>query len=414
MEFNRVVDKSSECQIYTCDNCGEIIYSKEKDILCKCGNKIEKTKCIHHCATCKTKERTPQIIKECHSCVDYLPCKKQVFNKNLCMLCKNCVTKCNKYENTWEFMEKYPLCGFIGNATCKICDFNSEKYCSYCNHICTSCAVMCSKISCPPCKLFGKCDKSDNDYDIIINSSKKQKGIMNVVRCGYEHTNQNTDLILKSDESCGLELVTPPMELSNIDKIETFLEKIKIRGLHIDRACGLHVHFSRDNFTLFETAKVIGYYYLIQNILFKMMPETRKSNQYCSKINVDKMKNLFCANIKSNDKLTSNNILSFIHDISCSHYTFMNLSQHHATFELRIHEGTMQFEKIKQWVIFNYFLINAFRNISNDEFGKNMDTSSMKLKDLINIIEQAPVIKNIKKKDIIKYIYKRIIENGSV
>lgn len=97
----------------------------------------------------------------------------------------------------------------------------------------------------------------------------------------------------------------------------------------VNKSCGMHVHFDMRSEPNFKQA--FARLASCQDILFKMVPESRRDNQYCRRLptpNYDKARR------------------------DCSRYHVVNPQSYgkYKTLEVRLHGGTLSFEKIIRWV----------------------------------------------------------------
>lgn len=113
-------------------------------------------------------------------------------------------------------------------------------------------------------------------------------------------------------------------DFSNLEQLCKFLKQ---KGAKINKSCGLHVHLDmrsteKEQDLLNLKARRIGN---ALNILAKMVPSSRRENQYCR---------LAVSRIDSGERYYAVNKTSYTK---------------HKTLEIRLHSGTTNYEKIKNW-----------------------------------------------------------------
>ena len=107
-------------------------------------------------------------------------------------------------------------------------------------------------------------------------------------------------------------------------------------GARVNKSCGLHVHLdARHRIAPQMLERLIK----AQNLLFKIVPESRRVNTFCKKT-------------ATRTRLTSN--VNRYHAVNGP-----NAYQKFRTIEVRLHSGTIDFEKINNWIRLLHTIINA-------------------------------------------------------
>lgn len=121
--------------------------------------------------------------------------------------------------------------------------------------------------------------------------------------------------------------------------IRRVCESILFLGGKVNKTCGLHVHFDMrqvnwDQMSVFAERLIFA-----QDLLYAVNPASRKSSRYCFK-----PQNLEDAN---------------------THYSGINTSAYrsHNTLEVRIHSGTLNPNKIINWIKLNLIIMNSRINL---------------------------------------------------
>jgi hypothetical protein len=125
------------------------------------------------------------------------------------------------------------------------------------------------------------------------------------------------------------------------------VQRSRIVGNRVNKKCGLHLHmqiaklkelsgasggyFSNERYAVAD--RLMQFVTNVQEFMFDIVPSSRKRNNYCS-------------TVRNRDYLFS-------------HHSWITMSSHLPTLEIRIHSGTMNPWKIKGW-------INAWKQVRPD------------------------------------------------
>lgn len=133
----------------------------------------------------------------------------------------------------------------------------------------------------------------------------------------------------------------------NIEQKVTELCRIaNAHGSDVNKSCGFHVHTSHKRFLHRPTLnKLVHVWAAIEDVLFLTQPQSRFNNRYCYRLlkpfisgdfdNLPKEKRELVRKMNGIDRYTSLNLSA--------------LGKHH-TVEVRLHSGTLDKEKIINWV----------------------------------------------------------------
>jgi hypothetical protein len=127
-----------------------------------------------------------------------------------------------------------------------------------------------------------------------------------------------------------------------------------VRNKKVSTKAGFHLHIGSENFGIRNITKIWMLYRIIEKYIFLILPESRRENNYCkkSKMDIDAI-----SGIKSESEFST---LWNSHDNeNGSRYFGLNLTalETHSTIELRYHSGTVNFDKVINWIKFNFALI---------------------------------------------------------
>lgn len=148
---------------------------------------------------------------------------------------------------------------------------------------------------------------------------------------------------VSGSEGRGQELST---HAYNGDKLFEVIDAIgeKLKGCKVNKTCGFHVHINMKNLEPNRRMNVYRAFRAFEHIFFGIVAPSRTANNYCRRIG---------------------------NEIEPSHdrYRTLNLEafHEHGTFEYRIHQGTVNPIRIKNWIRLLLDFTKTFKNIEMDE-----------------------------------------------
>jgi hypothetical protein len=118
----------------------------------------------------------------------------------------------------------------------------------------------------------------------------------------------------------------------------------------VNKTCGLHIHFDAANMNLQCWKNLILNYANLEGVIDSMMPPSRRANTYCQ-------------TMKINDLATKINAAQTIEataDVFTNRYRKINTQAffRQKTVEFRQHSGTIESEKIINWILFLHNLVS--------------------------------------------------------
>ncbi len=174
----------------------------------------------------------------------------------------------------------------------------------------------------------------------------------------------------------GQEFVSKPANgdrlFNMIDKICKVLNK---KEYTIDKTCGLHIHIETPQ-ELELIKKLYLFYTKYEDLFFKMLPSSRQKLEYCEKIKkTDKF------SLKDVKDITSlNEFKKKYYETNYykdrmggkyykKRYCWVNFHSlfYRGTLEVRSHSGTINSDKIKNWITINLSVMDFINNKSVDE-----------------------------------------------
>jgi hypothetical protein len=207
----------------------------------------------------------------------------------------------------------------------------------------------------------------------------------------------------------------------------------------VNKSCGLHIHVGSVDFS--DEFLVLSYKlgFKLQNEIYKMLPKSRLKNEYCKllpDLNLNYPKNLTSEEYKLETNLLFKKLFSYYcdgqepssmynrktshprgnnmgYDRSSLRYSWLNLAPclfnlrnvkddngniQSYTIEFRNHSGTLNFFKIKNWILICFAFVNY---IENNKF-KIINDDKITIEDLINSCYKGKFAEKL-----IEYYYKR-------
>jgi hypothetical protein len=197
--------------------------------------------------------------------------------------------------------------------------------------------------------------------------------IANGIACVYEDYNHTTRTYWKltTDSSCGWELVSPPLSgvagLEEVAKVCNVLEKTL--HINVDKSCGLHVHVDASELTMEDIKNVVLRYAKNEKIIDYFMPKSRREDN-----------NDFCLSLEdaltNTEFLKSKTIQSLSRNMDNGRYSKINLESYlrYGTIEFRQHNGTVNDEKICNWIKFCVQFVEATKVLTTQVSENNIQT----------------------------------------
>lgn len=170
---------------------------------------------------------------------------------------------------------------------------------------------------------------------------------------GYNHVTRRhwklvTDGSLNGENT--FELVSPVLEgeagLNELNKVSEVLVGLRVK---INKTCGMHVHFDASDLTTEAVKNLMLNYGDLEGVINSFLPESRRNNSYCLSLKTETMK----------AKINAATSIRKLAESVNSRYYRINLQAYlrHGTVEFRQHSGTIEFRKMKNWIVFLHNLV---------------------------------------------------------
>lgn len=154
------------------------------------------------------------------------------------------------------------------------------------------------------------------------------------------------------------ELVSPILEGENgLEQVKTVCRVLKKCNAYINKSCGMHVHFDAQNFDLNQWKNIYKNYAGFENQIDELMPASRRANNayYCKSLKINNLETKIdnARNLSEIERVFQNNRYFKINPKSYAR---------HNTIEFRQHSGTVEFEKVSNWILFLHNLVDYSKN----------------------------------------------------
>lgn len=154
----------------------------------------------------------------------------------------------------------------------------------------------------------------------------------------FSNNQYQTNAWCLRQEHCGYELVTPPLTYTDMDSIRKIVtaigsnDTVRIRP----REMGMHVHITRtraQNPTM-RMAGAVLLWYAFEPLILRLVHELRQDNHWCRALS---------------DFVEFAPELDVVTAVEQQRAAF-SISQRHETYEVRLHQSTINYQDIRAWV----------------------------------------------------------------
>ena len=185
---------------------------------------------------------------------------------------------------------------------------------------------------------------------------------------GYTHGYQHTWKIV-TDASLGtngLEIVSPPLKgEEGLEEVAKVMRIAVACGATVDQTCGFHIHHGCGEYTPEQAAGVLLWYAKYEPVIDSLVaPSRRQGNIYCASLRKSTnliegiqwvldgaRQNRTMANLSAWFAETRNTFYGRYHKVNLASW------QNYGTIEFRQHQGTLNGEKAKAWIIFTQRIV---------------------------------------------------------
>lgn len=162
-------------------------------------------------------------------------------------------------------------------------------------------------------------------------------------RDGHSYFKFTTDGSVRGDNP--IECVSPVMRgTKGKSTLKCALDTLNRAGAKVNRSCGLHVHIGAQNLTQKQCANVFNNYFYLESLIDSFMAPSRRRDS-----------NVYCRSLADHSGLTRCESMDDVRTVlNNDRYHKVNPMAYgrHRTIEFRQHQGSTDYKKIINWVMF--------------------------------------------------------------
>lgn len=186
------------------------------------------------------------------------------------------------------------------------------------------------------------------EFEVIARGSTRSAITSALSRAGLNDWRVVGDCSLSSG---GLEIVSPVLRGdAGMRAVETACRVLRDAGCTVDSSCGTHVHHGAGDLDIAAFHRIARSWANNQHVIDGCVAESRRGSARATYT-------------RSFDDACATQIESAIttRDIWISRYHALNFAAYssHGTIEIRQHAGTIDYDKIRAWILFGRAIINA-------------------------------------------------------
>ncbi|MBD5242069.1 MAG: hypothetical protein HDS59_08335 [Barnesiella sp.] len=172
---------------------------------------------------------------------------------------------------------------------------------------------------------------------------------MNYEYEGYNHRDGHSYFKFTTDGSVTgsnpIECVSPVLRGSHgKSSLKCAIDTLNRAGATVNRSCGLHVHIGAQNLTQQQCANVFNNYFYLESLIDSFMAPSRRRDN-----------NPYCRSLADHSALTGCESMADVKtvlDYDRYHKVNPMAYDRHRTIEFRQHQGSTDYKKILNWVMF--------------------------------------------------------------
>jgi len=231
-------------------------------------------------------------------------------------------------------------------------------------------------------RTFGIELEAYNVSRLTLVSSLQQAGI-DAVCASYSGRNYSVWQIKTDSSICGqngFEVVSPILSHNDVPQIETVVRIINELGGKVNASCGMHIHWGVSDWSVKKFKNFTKRYVKFETAIDSIVPKSRRGsqNRYCKTIIRDDYGRNLVSNInhtfKKIDKCKSLRQIS--QEVTHGKFSKLNTDVffRSGTIEIRHHSGTLDIDKILNWISLTGGMVN---DSDNNKSVKNFSTDIM-------------------------------------
>lgn len=166
---------------------------------------------------------------------------------------------------------------------------------------------------------------------------------------GYNHNDGHSYFKFVTDASVrgenAIECVSPVMRGANgKSTLKCALDTLNRAGASVNKSCGLHVHIGAAQLSQQQCANVFNNYFYLETLIDSFMAPSRRRDA-----------NMYCRSLSDHSALTACTSMDEVQAVlNRDRYHKVNPMAYnrHRTIEFRQHQGSTDYKKILNWVMF--------------------------------------------------------------
>lgn len=196
---------------------------------------------------------------------------------------------------------------------------------------------------------------------------------------GYAHsTGRSWDV--KTDASCGFEVASPAFNLDaegDSEELRAGCNALAGLRLRIDRTCGLHAWIDCGDFTWEDMQRLLALWARYEPVFFEMVPPSRRTNSFCIPMRKTTWQASDGGHIQHVRHALAATTEQHFRNHGFTKYSSMNVSRwwSNGMVEFRLHSGTVDYEKIRNWVKLLTALVNRVKCTTLGVVRKNINAT---------------------------------------
>lgn len=175
----------------------------------------------------------------------------------------------------------------------------------------------------------------------------------------------------------GGEVVSPILTLPDFNHVEVVLKALRDETewqgatykAKVTDACGLHIHADVRDLTRVQRANVVKTWYGLTNVIATFVAGNRHNNHFCAQMPVNEIRQV--AHLLENDNRSQSAF-----NATTNKYRSLNVLPFPkiGTFEFRIHQGTLNATKVRQWVTLLLAFVEGFATETVEQHPTDIQT----------------------------------------
>lgn len=193
------------------------------------------------------------------------------------------------------------------------------------------------------------------------------------VHCTSESYNHRTrphwKVVPDATVQGGCEVVSPPLRgQAGFDELERVMAALRDAGARINRTCGTHVHHEMKGLTGPQLARVLEFWVARQQVFDQLVAPSRRNTRWSAHWGAGEATRV--ANV-----LRGSSGRRGIR-LYADRYRNLNVMSYpkYGTFEVRLHQGTLNFTKLSRWIRLFQSVIETVKanENANEEIGRDL------------------------------------------